>query len=325
MYGEGEKPKTISNIFIKRSGNAALFGAGVNAKIKNLTINGNITSTDQSASGIIVTAYGSTLNKCYNRAKIQGKTSASGIYGGEGSPAITECGNEGDIYADNGRATGVANTFGTSINKCYNNGFVSGNEAYGIAGLDIWGRQTLMNSYNTGRIVGISSSAAGVKYSNTSSALNCFNSGSVTAGAVGSLGGGTRGVGGISSSNYSNGTYINCCSMGILEKLSGTDLRSSGLIAGSTTNNTNCFYLDGIQGTTGITPKTGETVFYKTSEDESAMTTAKVVDAMNGYIENPNEGVDTTGWCQWKVGKDNLPELDFNTEWNGTTWVTVNN
>ena len=30
------------------------------------------------------------------------------------------------------------------------------------------------------------------------------------------------------------------------------------------------------------------------------------------------------GWCKWKVSEDNLPILDYNTEWNGTEWITIN-
>ena len=321
----------IKNIHIEKTGNASFFtGIDSGGSLKNLTIDGHIVSTDGSAVGLVFSPYYATIENCVNKAKVEGKTNASGIVDTFPASSIILCGNEGEILAG-GRATGVANVFNTNINKCYNKGFVSGSEAYGIAGGDLWGRQTLTNCYNTGRIIGTSSSAAGVKYSNTSKALNCFNSGYITAGAIGKLGGGHRGVGGISGGNYNGGTYINCCSMGMLEKLKGTDLGTSGLIAGSTTNNTNCYYLDGIQGTTGLNPKTGETVFYKTSTDENVMTTAKVVSALNNYIELKGviaEGdteVDTTGWCKWVVGETNLPELDFNTEWNGTEWVTTNN
>ena len=88
---------------------------------------------------------------------------------------------------------------------------------------------------------------------------------------------------------------------------------------------TSCYYLDGVGETTGLTPRATETVFYKTSENEEDMTTAKVVQTFNDYIESNPEGVSTAGWCKWVVGDDNLPALDFNTEWNGTAWVTVSN
>ena len=114
--------------------------------------------------------------------------------------------------------------------------------------------------------------------------------------------------------------------------LTGNNLRCSGLtVGGDNPVITNCFYLDGIAGTRGITAKTGENIFYKTSTDPNAKTTATVVDALNNYIalkgvlQEGDTEVDTTGWCKWVVSEDNLPILDFNTEWNGTEWVTVNN
>ena len=105
----------------------------------------------------------------------------------------------------------------------------------------------------------------------------------------------------------------------------------SGLLAGNTGTSNNCFYLDGIEGTTGILPRTGETLFYKTSDNTEDMTTAKVVAQLNGYIETSGyaetdeDKVDTTGWCKWIISDENLPILDFNTEWNGTEWETVSN
>ena len=135
---------------------------------------------------------------------------------------------------------------------------------------------------------------------------------------------------GIASGKYSGGSVINCFSGGSLSKLSGTRLDESGMIAKKSTL-TNCYYLDGIDENVGITPETGATVFYKTSDDPEAMTTAKVVAALNNYIELKGvlqEGdaeVDTTGWCKWVINNDNLPVLDFTTEWNGTAWVTSAN
>ena len=49
------------------------------------------------------------------------------------------------------------------------------------------------------------------------------------------------------------------------------------------------------------------------------------INDLNNYTESNPEGVSTVGWCKWVVGDDNLPALDFKTEWNGTAWVTVSN
>lgn len=123
----------------------------------------------------------------------------------------------------------------------------------------------------------------------------------------------------------SNSSAINCCSSGLLKIIDGNTLSTSSVILNSGNTITNSYYLDGIVGTTGITPETKAILFYKTSDDPEVMTSEKVRDELNSYIMSNPEGVSTVGWCQWIVSEDNLPILDFNTEWNGTEWVTVNN
>lgn len=119
--------------------------------------------------------------------------------------------------------------------------------------------------------------------------------------------------------------------MGEINIISGTAYSGSGLIGSAGETYKNSYYLNGIEGSSGLTARSGEIVFYKTSANEEDMTTAKVVTALNNYIELKGvitEGdteVDTTGWCKWVVGSNNLPALDFDTEWNGTAWVSTNN
>ena len=130
---------------------------------------------------------------------------------------------------------------------------------------------------------------------------------------------------GIKCGSANAGTFYNCCNYGILTKIGSLGSRDRTAVickAGEITVG-NCFYLDGTPGNTGINVSSQEpnvTKFYKTSEDESVMTTAKVVQALNDYIESNPSGVTTSGWCKWVVGDNNLPALDFETEWNGTAW-----
>ena len=139
------------------------------------------------------------------------------------------------------------------------------------------------------------------------------------------------GLDGICAGGYdvdASTNIINCCSAGDLSVLNGTSDQNVGVVVkggGNHPVHITSYYLSEIQGIFTLNKKSGDTIFYKTSDDPDAMTTIKVVDAMNSYIQNPDEGVDTIGWCQWIVGDNNLPELDFDTEWNGTDWVTVNN
>ena len=62
-----------------------------------------------------------------------------------------------------------------------------------------------------------------------------------------------------------------------------------------------------------------------TEKTEEYMKLQDFINDLNNYTESNPEGVSTVGWCKWVVGDDNLPALDFNTEWNGTAWVTVSN
>ena len=122
-----------------------------------------------------------------------------------------------------------------------------------------------------------------------------------------------------------SGTSINCCSLGELKYINWAGPGKSGIVATNGCTHKNCYYLDGVAGTTGLTAPASVRVFYKTSSDPEALMTASVVDELNSYIESNEDDVDTTGWCRWIVGEDNLPALDFDTEWNGTTWITTNN
>ena len=128
----------------------------------------------------------------------------------------------------------------------------------------------------------------------------------------------------VSGSGYI-ATLINCYSAGTLRYTKGSGHNMCGILAGPACTFNNCYYLDGVAGTTGLTAPASVRAFYKTSNDPQALMTASVVDELNSYIESNEDDVDTTGWCRWIVGEDNLPALDFDTEWNGTTWITTNN
>ena len=125
---------------------------------------------------------------------------------------------------------------------------------------------------------------------------------------------------------------INCCSLGEIKYINGNvNYKSqSGIIAGNSGTSENCYYLNKVPGTTGLLPREHETMFYKsadaealglTKEDDGILLTEDVVSQLNFYIQS--NGTDTAGWCRWIMGDNETPILDFNTEWNGTAWVTV--
>ncbi len=124
----------------------------------------------------------------------------------------------------------------------------------------------------------------------------------------------------------STSTLANCCSLGLLNYISGSGTSQCGLISGNTSTFSNCFYLNGIKGNTKLKPYSTEKVFYKTleglelpeNEEDYPITTAQVVVALNDYIAHPDDGIDTKGWCKWVESEDHLPILDFDYEWDPT-------
>ena len=178
----GEEQREIRNIYINRSGVAALFGSGSGVTIKKITIDGQITSTNGAAIGFIGTAYNTTINKCINKARIKG-SSAAGFRGDGGKVTITECVNEGNIIAS-GIAVGISRSGNSTIKKCYNKGNItsSGSHASGIGDY----KSAILNCYNSGNIkagTGVCC-ASGISYWWSGDLYNCYNTGNITGACV---------------------------------------------------------------------------------------------------------------------------------------------
>lgn len=159
---------------------------------------------------------------------------------------------------------------------------------------------SMYNCANYGNINSTNNSACGLcAFADASKYFNCYNVGDFK-------------HWGLASGN-SSGSATNCYSAGV-SKLNSTTSRTGILLVNGAIL-TNCYYLDGIKGTTNITPETGATVFYKTSDDSEAMTSAKVVQALNDYIdahlEDEDTATNTSTWLRWQVGAKGLPELIF--------------
>lgn len=186
----GEEPRTIKNIYINTSNNAALFGGVTSSKINNITITGSIKSTASTAAGIVASANYITIEKCYNKATITGK-GASGIFGG-GLTKITlkECGNEGRIISESDTAAGIACN-AVETNKCYNTGDIinSNGPAVGICGRSIVDNPpTIKNCYNLGNVTSNTGSAGGISYWFPTTLSNCLNCGKISGKAITSCG-----------------------------------------------------------------------------------------------------------------------------------------
>ena len=167
-----------------------------------------------------------------------------------------------------------------------------------------WGgaSRSMWNCANYGNITSIEGGTGGLMANGDSTKLyNCYNTGNLT-----------RTPWGLGGDNFTP-SAVNCYSAGILSTTS-TASRVGVLLKNGATL-TNCYYLNGIQGTTNITPEAGAIKFYKTSTDEEAMTSEKVVKALNDYIDahlnDEDTATNTSDWLRWRVGENGLPELIF--------------
>ena len=176
----------IKNIYIKTAKDAGCFGGVWYATIKNLTVSGNITSTEKSTGGIVGNGRAYIYN-CCNKANIYGKGFAGGIGGnvwatGGDAMLIINCINEGDIYSE-GMMGGIVGGSSGEITNCYNNGKVITSGWSYTGGLVGQARLKLKitNSYNSGEVQSQQRHAAGITgfvYAETT-VNNCYNIGNI--------------------------------------------------------------------------------------------------------------------------------------------------
>ncbi len=218
-----------------------------------------------------------------------------GIAAGTWGVLIEDCYNDGDIIANNGTGTGMT-SIRIPIKRCYNKGKITAKYAYGISSSS----GEVVNSYNSGEIIG-TSYAMGIGVGKTK---NSYNIGEISVNS-----------GYICGITMANDTINNCCSMGklILEQSSTHKgvINYTGILK-------NCYYLDGIEKDTTITPESTAIKFVRITDDESINTTVKVIEELNKYIKSNSDEVDTKGWCKWVESEEHLPILDFDYEWDPT-------
>ncbi len=202
--------------------------------IKNLILDGMISSKGTYTGALIGSSAGGTISNVVNKASVTGEGDRTGgLIGSNASYKITmtNCRNEGAVTG-NGRYTGgiagigyhvtgtnLANT-GTitggyctggivgaehaTLTQCYNAGTVIGGNQ--VAGINAQARANITDCYNIGRIKGIGS-VSGVAYvAHANAAItisNCLNAGEV----IGTTGG-AQGVG--MTDNNTATTVTNC-------------------------------------------------------------------------------------------------------------------
>ncbi len=209
----------VSGLFIdSEAGNQGLFGYVSNGTIRNLTVDGSVTSTGSNIGGIVGDLEnGSVLENCHNMADVKGGSNVGGIFGyaycyptKEDAPMfrIENCSNSGDITATS-RVGGIGGhvemynyrlTDGITVRRLSNTGKITSLEAagteYGSASVGgIFGEMYgvhLEDAYNTGEIVGDASYTSvgglvGVRYAQkpmTTLVKNAYNFGKVSGGSI---------------------------------------------------------------------------------------------------------------------------------------------
>ena len=204
---------TISRLKIDNSAQyQALFGYVKGGTIKNLTVEGSVTTaTTSSAYAAGIVAYGNpvTMETCMNRVTVtvtqKGYAAGVAAYANTGS-TITGCTNQGNISGVGGYLGGIVGTAsGVTITNCINNGDVvdsrrSDTYPYGVGGIagSAISASRITNCGNAGAVTSHLKNTGGVVGYFAGTAEKCFNSGNVTGiYATGGI------VGNISSANTS--------------------------------------------------------------------------------------------------------------------------
>ena len=302
----------IQNMYINTAENAGLFNSA-SGKIENLKVSGNITSTENSAGGIVagISTVGINLeiNKCENKAKvISSKKAAGGIAGVENEIKITNCYNYGEIYSygtdrayddyATGSAGGIVGTNCADIQDCGNEGNVSSSiSAGGIIGYKYMGFN-IVNCYNNGKITGTTYSGGiiGETKAGTGNIYNCYNTGSIYS---------DTNSGGIAGWIYYNTTaYIyNCCNMGTISgnQSIGGIIGRSGAGTGSYTQ-----YMPIIKNTYSMPETLNGIGNISTSEVITSETNIEnIINSLNTYINNSEDGINKSSWKNWSINENN--------------------
>ena len=279
----------VKNIYVYTANNAGLFGGSYHATIKNLSVSGNITSTEKYAGGINGNGTWSSFYNCYNKANVKGKLATGGIdgHGSWGEATLENCINEGKIYSENNYAGGIAGTYAGKISNCYNLGDVEGKGySAGILG-EAAGKVETTNCFNQGNVISTSIVGGGIiadEYAETI-VNNCYNMGEITTEATRVTSACSKGIGG----TYTN----NCYNIG---KLVSAQRVCYAIGSGTITN---CYYNSTL---------VGEVEDTNSIEDISKLNKNEFVNLLNSYKNE--EGEYPTDWKKWKLGENGYPTFE---------------
>ncbi len=198
--------KTISGLYASGAAFQGLIGYALDATIKNLTVEGNVTGTGGNVSGIICLAERSVVMNCHNKVTVEGGAFAvGGVVANNNGSQIENCVNSGNVTGT-ANATAVGGVAGNntgatnksfSVLNCYNSGTISGvkSQIGGVAGnVGANGNfsGTFTNCYNVGAItVELSTTevgaVAGKVATDKAKINNCYYNSEVTPGVAGAL------------------------------------------------------------------------------------------------------------------------------------------
>ena len=206
---------TISGLKIDSTAQyQALFGYVKGGTIKNLTVVGSVTSSDQYTAGIV--AYGNpvTVKNCTNNVSVTAtkKGYAAGVVAyAYANSEVMDCTNNGTIIGRGGYVGGIVGTGGgiKTISNCFNNGSVTNEgtpNSYtyctgGIAG-GVGKSSTVTRCGNTGDVTSTIKRTGGVVGGAAGTISACFNTGKVT---------GIYSVGGVAGSASEENAKITDC------------------------------------------------------------------------------------------------------------------
>lgn len=164
---------TISNLYINTSSAFyGLFYCVYGGTVKNLNVHGNVTTTGNTAGGIVGKLQGGNIENC----SFSGSVTAKGNY---------VAGIVANIVTNSKAAS--------SVTGCYNAGEINGKYAGGILGYTT-AKAIISSCYNTGTINGTTRSAGISGQQTTGSISYCYNIGNSASGICG----------------FSNATITNC-------------------------------------------------------------------------------------------------------------------
>lgn len=310
---DGENNKILS-LYENSEKRCGLFGQTNQAIIKNITVDGNITSTKETAAGIAVVSIATTIENCTNYATINttnenpsylsdgGITFTNSYSGGivgrlETDSSVNNCINYGTIRTKKTYAAGIAGFCQGKVNNCVNYGdiYSEGSAAAGIGGFKYNGSETgtiIMNCCNYGNISStfVTGGIWGHQIAGKVSIYNCFN--------LGNLDGKGDVTGGIYGKTYGTTTTIitNCYNGG---HINGKNYEG-GIIGsnnGGSITITNSFYIDNVDKAIGNGSYQNATKYSKDNIDN-------VMNELNNYIKNNSEL--TKEWKTWTIDDNNI-------------------